>query len=102
MTHAALQDLLFWIVIFFVMIFAISGCITICLTPIPDELADKKRIKKAIRLYPQVEILIQKRLDSGEVVTNFDLDKIVEEVSLNCWKKTNIERQRRDVGEVSS
>ncbi|MCB4321939.1 hypothetical protein KOE80_06970 [Alcaligenes sp. 13f] len=102
MNYAAMQDALFWIVVFLAVIALIACLVYIFWVPDPNQPAEKKRIRKAIRIHPQVEVLVRKRLDSGEVVTNFDLDKIVEEVSLNCWKKTNIERQRQDVGEVSS
>lgn len=102
MNYAAMQGALFWIVVFLVVIALIASLVYISWVPDPNQPAEKKRISKAIRSHPQVEVLIRKRLDSGEVVTNFDLDKIVEEVSLNCWKKTNIDRQRQDVGEVSS
>lgn len=102
MNYAVIQDTLFWMVALLVAIAAITYVVYILLAPAPtNQPATKKSISKAIRLYPQVEALVWKRLDSGEVLTNSDLDKIVEEVSLNSWKKSTIDRQRQDINEVS-
>lgn len=101
MNNAAMHDAIFWIVVFLVVIALIAGLVYFFLGPDPTQLAAKKRINKTIRLYPQVEVIVRKRLDSGEVLTNSDLDKIVEEISLNSWKKSTIDRQRQDINEVS-